>query len=482
MVPSIHQEAIYNYVKTGDGNLVVHAGAGSGKTTTAVQALKFIPANKKTIFLAFNKSIANELARRVPSHVKVSTMHSLGWQALLKKYSKPLEADKVYLAIEDISEDWDDLPPERVAYFNRIAKLVDLMRLCLKTTLDEANLLCDKYDIDNYDGEAERALEVFNVVSKDREVFDFVDMIYVPVVEKLRLQQYDWVIIDEVQDLSELQHELVKASINPNRGRFFAIGDPNQSIYSFLGADTESYKKMLSYPNTVELPLTVSYRCAKNIIRYAQQIVPAIQFHDDKPEGEVVMNGSVKNIKEGDMVLCRINSPLVQLCLEFIRDGKKAHIKGGDIGKALINFIKTYENKSMDYMMDRLESKLAKLCLKMKLKFPNRELDSIKQVQSFREKLKAISAIADTVDTPREVIAKINTLFLDENLPGITLSTIHKAKGLESKNVFIIEPKLIPFPYFLNSEWQITEEKNLDYVARTRAIEKLEYVVDWTSE
>jgi DNA helicase II / ATP-dependent DNA helicase PcrA len=481
MVPSIYQEAIYNYIKTGDGNLVVHAGAGSGKTTTAVEALKYIPSGKKTIFLAFNKAIAVELQKRVPSSVVVKTLHALGWGAVMKNYSASLEGDKVYFAIQELAKGWTDLPDQKVAYYNRITKIVDLLRLTLGCTVADAILLCEKYDIENFDGEDERAIEVFERVSKDRTCFDFVDMLYVPVVENMRFPLYDFVLVDEVQDCSQLQHKLIQKLINPNRGRAIYIGDPNQSIYSFLGADPESFASVLARPNTVKLPLTVSYRCAKSIVRHAQQIVPEIQYHDDKPEGEVVHEGSVKNIKEGDMVLCRINSSLVCLCLDFINQGRKAYIRGSDIGKSLVAFIKPYEGKELSHMCSKLQQKYHKLLDRMKKKYPDRDIQSVKQVQTFQERKRAIEAIADTVETVQEVVDKINKLFSDDAQAGIILSTIHKAKGLEANNVFIIEPKLIPFPFYLTSEWQITEENNLDYVARTRAITKLEYVRDWTA-
>ena len=80
--PSIYQEAIFDFIQNGTGNCVIDAVAGSGKTSTIVKALKMIPSDKKVIFVAFNKSIVNELISRVPKNVEVKTMHSFGFGAV----------------------------------------------------------------------------------------------------------------------------------------------------------------------------------------------------------------------------------------------------------------------------------------------------------------------------------------------------------------------------------------------------------------
>jgi len=74
---------------------------------------------------------------------------------------------------------------------------------------------------------------------------------------------------------------------------------------------------------------------------------------------------------------------------------------------------------------------------------------------------------------------KISLIFTDE-LQGIVLSTIHKAKGLEANRVFIVRPDLLPLPHAHG--WQLAQEKNLIYVAITRAKTELIYDRNWTDE
>ena len=141
--PSKYQQAIYDFVEKGKGNLIVNAVAGSGKTTTIVNALKLIPETKTVCFLAFNKSIVSELKTRVSSKVNVQTLHSLGWSAMIKNLTRPiLNNSKVDGIINVMSKSWEfetnqfnKQNGESIAidyeYKQRVKKLVDLIRINL---------------------------------------------------------------------------------------------------------------------------------------------------------------------------------------------------------------------------------------------------------------------------------------------------------------------------------------------------------------
>ena len=72
MEPSKYQKAIYKWIQKNKGNVIIQAVAGSGKTTTIIEASKLLPTDKSCIFLAFNKAIANELKTRLPSNVMLN--------------------------------------------------------------------------------------------------------------------------------------------------------------------------------------------------------------------------------------------------------------------------------------------------------------------------------------------------------------------------------------------------------------------------
>lgn len=93
-----------------------------------------------------------------------------------------------------------------------------------------------------------------------------------------------------------------------------------------------------------------------------------------------------------------------------------------------------------------------------------------------------ISAVAGSrgCKTPEHLCREIEKIFVDDTA-GIVLSTMHKAKGLESDRVFIIERFRLPVP-FATQNWEREQENNLDYVARTRAKHTLVYVDDFCSD
>ena len=93
----------------------------------------------------------------------------------------------------------------------------------------------------------------------------------------------DFIFIDEAQDLSKAQQQLMLASIEEG-GRFIAVGDPRQAINGFCGAMNDSFNQLEVLAQN-SLPLSVNYRCGSNMINLAQEIVPQIEAHEGAIEG-----------------------------------------------------------------------------------------------------------------------------------------------------------------------------------------------------
>ena len=148
-------------------------------------------------------------------------------------------------------------------------------------------------------------------------VVDFDDMIWLPRVLELDVPRYDVVMSDEAQDLNVIQQYLaLKAG-----DRHIVVGDKNQSIYGFRGADSESLKNMREMlaktaRGVVDMPLTLTRRCPKLHVELANRIVPQIRAMDDAPMGKVTVMtkaAAVSAMKPGDMVLCRVNAELLMV-------------------------------------------------------------------------------------------------------------------------------------------------------------------------
>lgn len=495
--PSEYQKNIYDFVEHNVGNLVVEASAGAGKTSTLLEVLKRLPSNKKILFCAFNKDIVKEIDKKVDKNIKnvdIRTIHSLGLlmiQRNLKLENIIPNENKykqfIYNNINEITSiDYESLSyKDKSKYIDNICKLIDYSRYNLAETEKDIKVLIERYDIDILGDEINITIDMLNWGKNYLEEIDFTDMIWLPNVLYLKPLglQYDYILLDESQDVSSAQRELILKCRKINT-RMFSFGDNFQCIYSFASADPESFNKLKSLPNTSVLPLSISYRCPKNIVRFAQTLVPSIEFNELNPiEGEVKYNVKLDEVQDGDMVLCRNNAPLMKVYSDFIRLGKKCKIRGKDIGLNLKNLVKSIKQKELNVSLEK-DGLFARLYLSL---FNDRDklmnesgLDkktvmSNSKIMSKLDTIKALEVLSEGINTSEELIENINNIFSDKKIDGISLSTIHKAKGLEANNVFIVCPSLMPCKS-ATKNWEIEQEKNLMYVAYTRAKNTLSFI------
>ncbi len=300
------------------------------------------------------------------------------------------------------------------------------------------------------------------------------------------VQKFDVLCVDEVQDLNRCQQELIKRAGK----RLILVGDSNQAIYGFTGADSQSMSRMTRElgmtPRGVQvLPLTVTRRCGRAIVKEAQRYVPEFEAHESNGVGMVarvalkypvgVLTGYRECVNDGDMVLCRTNAPLVSECFKFIKMGRKANIQGRDIGKGLTALV----NKSGTTTVRALLEWLPIWADSETEKENAKKNPSEQKIQTIEDKYQCLVCFCDAMlvtDNVGKLHAKILTVFTeDKNAPGIRLSSIHRAKGLEAHRVFFLKPEQ-KFQRPGQRRWMEQQESNLDYVAITRAIECLTYV------
>jgi len=484
-IPSKYQSAVYEHIQNGKGNAVIDAVAGSGKSTTIVEAIKLIPQTMTLLFLAFNKAIVEELKMKIGNlpNVEVRTIHSLGMSAMLKTFKFIVDEKKYSQYINDavkfgqIRATIELVEEEVQTYKQNIKKLVDLYRVNLCTDLNSLELVCDKYEIPTFDNECEMALNVVKWGLNETSIVDFTDMIYFPNVKKMQMPQFDWVFIDECQDLSACQRELFLKALKPN-GRFVAVGDPRQAIYGFAGADVESFNLLKNIPETTLLPLSVCYRCDSTIIEMAKKIVPQIEARENAPEGLVQEGVKLSQIVDGDMILCRVNAPLVGLCMKYIGDEVKAYVKGRDIGANLINMINKTKRRNINDALESIHKEGKKIIAKIirKSKCDEREAKTDATYTNFLDKVRAIEVLSEGLQYSDAVVRRIETIFKDDQKNGICLSSVHKAKGLEADNVYILMPEKFYNKYAMRIEWMAEQETNLVYVAYTRAKHLLGFI------
>lgn len=495
-IPSKYQKSIFDFVSNGIGNAVINAKAGSGKTTTLVEAMKLISSKEKILFVAFNKAIEQELSSRLKEYenVDVRTYHGLGYALLRKSIGKnnPFKVNE-YKYITFINNNIQILCPECCSlgneqlrlFKNNLKQILDFSRFNLAQSVDEIKDICKKYGITPILNECEIVPQILEWGKKHLSEIDYTDMIWLCIENDIRTRtyKYDFIFIDEAQDSSIMQQALIKKCFK--RGsRFIAIGDDFQCINAFAGADQDAFKKMQKEPNTIILDLPITYRCPKNIVQYVRDSVGVeIYAKEDAIDGKINFDVNPYEPKNDDMVLCRNTAHLVKLYMQYNRINKKSYLKGRNIGDmlktTLLQVSQDYLSKDMlcDGVFPRLYERLFDM-INREIGLTGMEYEDVvntRSVMDYMDTIKALETLSDGIIWKDDLIKKIETIFTDNHKEGVCLSTIHKAKGLEADNVFILCPSLMPSKH-AKKEWEIVSEQNLIYVAMTRAKKTLNYI------
>lgn len=482
---SVYQKIVFNKFKNTNKNLIISAVAGSGKTTTIVKCVDFIPKGKDSIFFAFNNHIVKELQTRIKRYdVQISTIHSFCWRSLMnnsRKLKIKLNKNKSYKYVERAIHKAKIEKKKQGTYFFVLLAMVDLVRqnLCVGDN-NEMMVLADHHDIDIQEDQLQMVTEIINEMDRDRLEFDFTDMIYRSIKDNVRFEMFDYIFVDESQDLSKMQQEVIKR-IKKTKGRMIAVGDPMQSIYGFAGADSSSYENMKKmFDDTEELKLSINYRCGKQIVKAAQKFNKQIKPFDKNEEGIVriskrkdFFDDGLSTVKSGDWVICRNVKQLVITNLYLISNGIKSYIKGIEIGANLIQIVNRNDAPTVAGVLFNYNEEIEKEIEKLK-KLGMKRPENSEKIDKMEQRYDVLDILSEGIANPKQLIDKIKSLF-KESGDGVMLSTIHKTKGLENSRIFFLCPELIP-SRFATKEWQKQQEYNLAYVGITRAKDELVFI------
>lgn len=468
LIWSPYQTAIFSDIATGQGNTVVIARAGASKTSVLVEGVKYIPKRLKSLFVAFNRDIAIELNERIgKSYITTKTLHSVGFSTVKNHFGKmAFDPDKTNNIVSNI------LTTRGHKKFNKgkfdiASSLVKAVSLCKGTLIDtpsKIDILIDEFDIDTFDMGRDEFIGCICLALRkcksEISCIDYSDMVYFPFVYGMKFEQYDRVFIDEAGDLNKAQLHIALNSCK-NDGRILAVGDEKQVLYSFTGVEIDVLDTLVKRLNAKVLPLPISYRCPKSVIRLAQKIVPDIQAAPNAKEGSVKTVSEdvfLSLVRPGDFVLSRINSPLIYYCMELIRKGVRANIAGRDIGKGLAWLVRKSNTKTADEFLVWLE--------KWKKSEIKRLEDTGRDPILIVDKAGCLENLCKGSKDTEDILDKINELFSDaEDKDIVVLQTIHKSKGKEADRVFLLMNTLRKD----NSQVEL----NVEYVAKTRTRDQL---------
>lgn len=483
---SEQQTAIYEWIERGQGSAIVEAVAGSGKTTTAVEAASRVNEFLASSFVAFNKSVADQLTRKLPSHVGACTLNALGnraWRSFVGTYV-PVDTKKNYTLVRQMSEDSNKDFQAGVRKLVSLAKTkglvppgTDAVRSLSEDVHGAWTGIIDEYGLDFGWGDRtdEAVRTARRVLSESIHIsgksIDFDDQLYLPVIFDCDFPQNDFLFVDESQDLNGIQCEMVEASLGP-KGRFVGVGDGSQAIYGWRGAG-RGIEDLAERFKCARFPLTVSYRCAKAVVQEAQKYVPHIQAAPDALEGKVetLAEWGAKTFKPTDVILCRNNAPLVSLAFRLIGWGVPCNVLGRKIGSGLVALIKKLKPSNLNDLRNKLDSYLSKEWSKEDRDDMSVQIASDK-VSTVKIFIESAYAVGGTIE---QLCMRIDKMFAnDEPNNTLTLATIHAAKGLEFPRVFLLDSHLIGARIKTASDQQA--ERNIFYVGITRAQKELYYI------
>ena len=480
--PSPYQQAIFDAVANTTDSLVIEAVAGSGKTTTIVEACNLIPRFNSVLFLAFNKNIATELQTRLPAHVQAKTYHSHAFNALSRAlpHRPRVDGNKCKWLLKDMVPESDFY-----LYMPFVLKLVSYAKNCGVGALVDDHVDAYRAIVDHHgiwmDDDADEdygislAQQVLEASNEDLARVDFDDMLYLALLRKVHFDKFQYIFSDESQDTNAVQRVLLSRMLAPKpNGRLIAVGDSRQAIYGFRGSDSNAMDEIAKHFDCVKLPLSVCYRCDQAPVKEAQKYVEHILPRDNAPEGKVewLTEYTPDTFKRTDAILCRNVSPLVSFAFALIRRNVGCRVLGRDIGAGLTTLVTKMNTQDVEQLADKLERyrerEEAKATRRGNMAAAEAVNDKVACLNLFIENLVEGGTVGD-------ILLKIDSLFSDNGEGTLTLATVHKSKGLEWDRVFILDRHRMPSKY-AKQPWQIHQETNLIYVAVTRAKHELYYI------
>lgn len=506
--PTEEQEAIIRATRESRDSIMIQALAGAAKTTTLVMASREVKV--PALALAFNKSIKEELGKRLPANFKTMTMNGLGFAAFLranpsltvkledKKLGRLVTATLKDFKTEMDGEQWDLLRSLVSKAMGRGLLPAAFGEGLLPDSLEGWGEVGEELGIPPDDLEMYMELGR-EVLRKDIELafagqLSFDDQVYVSTLISGKFPLFPLMMIDEAQDLSELNHAMLAKCVRPD-GRLIVCGDQLQSVYAFRGADHESMSKLRRLrPKWIDLPLTTTFRCPEVVVKRQLWHAPAFKAAPQAPKGAFFklpnrVGESWLDQEEpqtwswSDLttlrpsptaelaILCRNNAPLLSLAFKLLRERVPVRFLGREIGQGLIALSKKLAPDDATLRLDFAALLKEWEERETSLAVANGKEEKVDGIEDKAECLRAVLSY-ESVNTAGDLRRELKSLFSRDD--GVTLATIHKAKGLEWDMVVLLDPWRMPSKWAKaaaqkGDDRALRQENNLRYVAETRS-------------
>ena len=528
-------------VETTAGPLLIVAGPGSGKTRALTHRIAHLVTNHavppaRCLAITFTRRAAGEMRDRLRTllpeaweHVALHTFHSLGL-SILNEHHNAAGLQRGFRIASDAE---------------RIQLLRDTLDVSEKRARGQLSAISHAKRT-RASPAGESPAEAFGAYEREmeaRNLCDFDDLIIraadalesTPVLRAQYRQRCRWVSVDEFQDVDEQQVRLMKQLVPPG-GNICAIGDPDQAIYGFRGADVRFFSEFQrDFPGTKVVRLTRNYRSDRNIVALSSQVIArsgSARRITERGRGDgdnspqvIVRSGSDPVVEDApDLVTLHV-APTEKAEAEFIvqslectlgghsffsiDSGRSADVEGHDF---------SFSDFAVLYRTEAQVPALVEALQRSGMPFQHRShrrllehpgvtavIDALRETPgpgSVREQLEAVClgggqlgaqmgahmleacellrpAAVACGDDPERFLSDLSlgteVDTWDPRADRISLLTLHAAKGLEFPVVFIVgcENGLLPLTWGKASQADLDEERRLFYVGVTRAKTKL---------
>ncbi|HEY9711120.1 MAG TPA: 3'-5' exonuclease, partial [Oculatellaceae cyanobacterium] len=414
--------------------------------------------------------------------IKSGTIHSLGLSSIFSRYGRhPAINKRKYseIAADYLKERKVFSPQQR----RRLIELVKFTQLTLTNPYDTLALeqLCHHYGIGidtegNWDFLQSAVADILERgVYLAPEKISYEDMVWLPNFLDLPLSDYDFICVDEAQDLNKAQLDLVlRAHSHGARGIY--VGDERQAIMGFSASDHRSIGNIIQRTSALTLPLSICYRCPTSHIELANEIYPVIEPRPGAPEGKVseIQISDLPNlVRGGDLIICRCFYPLIKIYFDLLSAGIPALIRNKDISGQLVNLLEqVFGVEPRSYTAEEFAKTLTVWYESQKAAMLSAGVE-VMVIVGLHDRVQTLNAIykGSKCKSTSDLLEAITKLSKETKNP-VNLTTIHGAKGLEADRVFHVRPDLVPHTRAAK-DWEKEQERNLLFVALTRAKHEL---------
>lgn len=504
--PTAEQTAIISAARNARESMLITAYAGCAKSTTLQLICEAIEP-RPTLAVMFNVKNKKDAEKKFPSWVTVKTLNGVGHSAWQSAIGKRLTLDDKKLGrlvtevckksgFDASSEDWASIRGLSAAAMRAGLVPSKYQWRGLVPDNDETwqDLAAEQPDMPNESlVRLAREVVVADIAEALAGTISYDDQIYCSAMLGGVFPRYPLVLVDEAQDLSQLNHIQVRRSASD---RLIVVGDSKQAIYQFRGADGESINKLRALrPEWIELPLATTFRCPKVLVERQQHHAPGFtaalgnavglfhHFHRQNDAGGQVHSfrgddwhwtwADVERIGKGETaILCRNNAPLLAMAFKLLKQQIGVTMLGRDIGKGLVSLAKKIcpngDTPRVEYaaLIERWCAHESDL-----LRARGKE----EQAAGVVDKADCLLAVLEGANAgnARALIFALEQLFA-RDAGQVTLSTGHRAKGMEWDTVIHLDPWRIPSKFAQAAAGHgdgkpLEQEANLKYVIETRA-------------